>query len=450
MKKSNMKWWLLWLIGSMGLGGFYAYALVGEGDKQHFIPGQTSHGHYQIELACDSCHGEAFAGEEAMQKACVSCHAKELKAANDSHPKSKFTNPRNADRVAILDARYCVTCHSEHNPEATRAMGVTLADDFCHLCHDDVAKNRPSHEGMAFDTCASAGCHNYHDNKALYEDFLVKHGDEPPLLAEPLLASRNFGAFYKTHVEPKARPLHAADADGGEHVNTEILNAWSSTAHAASGVNCKTCHSPEGEWQQQPQVQACKQCHGAESEGFLNGRHGMRLAQELSPMTPEQARLPMKDKRLKHELGCSSCHSGHEFNTQTAAVEACLSCHDDQHSLAYKDSPHYQQWQAELAGEAAAGSGVTCATCHMPRELHKREGEKLVVVQHNQNLTLRPNEKMIRSSCMQCHGLGFSIDALADAELIKNGFAGRSQAEIDSIEMALSRVHEESSETASY
>ena len=450
MKKSNMKWWLLWLIGSMGLGAFYAYALVGEGDKQHFIPGQTSHGHYQIELACDGCHGETFTSEDEMQRACVSCHAKELKAANDSHPKSKFTNPRNADRVAILDARYCVTCHSEHNPEVTRAMGVTLADDFCHLCHDDVAKNRPSHEGMGFDTCASAGCHNYHDNKALYEDFLVKHGEEPAVHDTALLPARNFGAFYQKYVRPEAKPLQAADADGGEHVTTEVLHDWSETAHAAQGVNCQDCHSLDGQWFEQPPVQACKQCHASESEGFLSGRHGMRLAQDLPAMTAEQARLPMKEKRLNHELGCSSCHSGHDLNTRTAAVEACLSCHDDQHSSAYKESRHFELWQAELSGEAAAGTGVSCATCHMPREIHKRQGEKLVVVQHNQNMTLRPNEKMIRSSCMQCHGLGFSIDALADAELIKNGFAGRPQQEIDSIEMALSRVQEEESETFSY
>jgi hypothetical protein len=25
-------------------------------DAEMFLPGETSHGHYQIELSCDSCH----------------------------------------------------------------------------------------------------------------------------------------------------------------------------------------------------------------------------------------------------------------------------------------------------------------------------------------------------------------------------------------------------------
>ena len=41
------------------------------------------------------------------------------------------------------------------------------------------------------------------------------------------------------------------------------------------------------------------------------------------------------------------------------------------------------------------------------------------IVQHNQNETLRPNEKMIRTVCLNCHGTSFSIDSLADDELIE-------------------------------
>ena len=53
-------------------------------------------------------------------------------------------------------------------------MGVTLPKDYCFICHHDVADDRPSHKGLAFTTCASAGCHRFHDNRALYQDFLVK------------------------------------------------------------------------------------------------------------------------------------------------------------------------------------------------------------------------------------------------------------------------------------
>ena len=50
----------------------------------------------------------------------------------------------------------------------------------------------------------------------------------------------------------------------------------------------------------------------------------------------------------------------------------------------------------------------------------------LMVVQHNQNANLRPNEKMIRQVCLTCHSLALSIDALADSELIRRNFCGAS------------------------
>ncbi len=101
-------------------------------------------------------------------------------------------------------------------------------------------------------------------------------------------------------------------------------------------------------------------------------------------------------------------------------MEACVGCHRDRHTEAYERSPHYALWKKELAGEAPAGSGVSCASCHLPRDEYRApEGSvKRMLVQHNQNDNLRPSEKMIRPVCMSCHGLGYSIDALADAKLV--------------------------------
>ena len=79
--------------------------------------------------------------------------------------------------------------------------------------------------------------------------------------------------------------------------------------------------------------------------------------------------------------------------------------------------------------------GVSCATCHMPRI--KTHGK--VIVDHNQNNNLRPNEKMIRSACMKCHGLEFSINALADPELIKHNFNKAPSKKIKSLEWAKQR-----------
>ncbi len=92
-------------------------------------------------------------------------------------------------------------------------------------------------------------------------------------------------------------------------------------------------------------------------------------------MTVGEARLPMHaDADPAMAIDCGSCHGEHNLDTVRAAVEAC-------------------------------------ASCHMPKLEHRRQ----VRTTHNQNDNLRPNEKMIRTVCLDCHSLGFSLDALADA-----------------------------------
>jgi len=420
--------------------------------RSMLLPGKTTHGHHQIELACESCH-KPFGGKQALQESCERCHAAEMKAANDTHPLSKFTDPRNADRLEKLDATLCVTCHVEHRPGITLPMGVTLAGDFCFHCHAEIAKDRPSHAGLAFNSCNSAGCHKYHDNRALYEDFLAKHLNDAPVAAAPRLPQRALReALAQLPDYPADRfPLKALDASAQDAPATSrppggVMRDWLETSHAKAGVNCSACHQADkgAAWTERPGQAACAGCHGTETKGFLTGKHGMRVAEGLSPMTPAQARLPMQPDARDRQLGCTSCHGAHRFDTRKAAVEGCLACHGDDHSLAYKRSPHYALWQKELAGTAPAGSGVSCASCHLPRVEHRIEdlGLKRALVQHNQNSTLQPNEKMIRPVCLSCHGLGFAIDALADRALISRNFAGRPGGHVDSLDMVTRRLRE--------
>ena len=161
----------------------------------------------------------------------------------------------------------------------------------------------------------------------------------------------------------------------------------------------------------------------------------MRLAQGLTPMTPSQSVLNMHVEASHRELTCISCHGAHDFNIQDAAVDSCIGCHNDEHSNEYLRSPHHDLWKQEKRGELPPGSGVTCATCHMPRE-EKRGG---IFVQHNQSLTMRPVEKMVRPVCLQCHSLEFSLDALADPHLLENNFNGKPDTHVPSIDMAVDR-----------
>lgn len=265
------------------------------GMRSRFLPGATTHGHYQIELACNACHTDSFGGKDALQEACMSCHGAELKEARDSHPRSKFTDPRNAERAVKLEAALCVTCHVEHRPEITHTAGVTLPEDFCVVCHRDIGEERPSHQGLGFETCASAGCHNFHDNRALYEDFLAKHVNEPALSVKPVLPARNFRTVLEDvpdypHDRFPVKELSAAkvDAPAQWNSNAAVTKDWLETAHAKAGVNCSGCHTVSGkpEWIERPTQAVCATCHKAEVNGFMAGKHGMRLAQKLPAMTP--------------------------------------------------------------------------------------------------------------------------------------------------------------------
>ena len=219
-----------------------------------------------------------------------------------------------------------------------------------------------------------------------------------------------------------------------------LQQQWQHSAHGQQQIACRECHVADNEhepkWQAQPTHETCSRCHTKEVDGFLASKYGMRLAEKLSPMTPGLARQPTHAAVKNVKLSCTICHKDHQFDTRQASVEACLTCHNDKHSLAYMASSHYRLWQAELAGNAPTGSGVSCATCHMPREIIKIGDSSKIYAQHNLNDNLRPNEKMIRDTCMRCHGLRFAINALADSSLVTSNFDRPPSVQIKSMEMS--------------
>ena len=447
---NNKRLWMLWLGLMTAVLIYLSNRLLDSNDKTIFMPGPLTEGHHQIEMACDACHLKSFDDKEAMLKTCIDCHDEERKKPFDSHPRQKFTDPRNAERLQKIDALNCITCHVEHQPDIAQKTGLTQPRDFCIHCHDDVAKERPSHKGMEFDSCASAGCHNFHNNRALYTDFLIKHQDEPEHLVKALLPEREFSSIVDEvvtypHEQFPVRSLDLNDIDKPEDIlsSNNINQDWLLSGHSKNGANCSSCHlqkqndNESAIWVNHPDENSCTSCHEMEVKHFKRGKHGMRLKSGLSPMTPQMAILPMRDDNLDEELNCNACHPAHKYDVANAAIESCLGCHNDKHSLAYKDSKHYALWQAQQNGTAANNTGVSCASCHMPRISYDvSDWLNRVMVQHNQNANLVPNEKMIRSVCMQCHGLGFSIDSLADTKLIERNFKGQPDVHIQSIDLA--------------
>ena len=83
----------------------------------------------------------------------------------------------------------------------------------------------------------------------------------------------------------------------------------------------------------------------------------------------------------------------------------------------------------------------------MPRLLQRGDdGIERVVIAHNQNDNLRPNEKMARGVCMDCHGFGFTLDALADRALIDRNFKGRPSIHVKGIDWVEQRVRQQREE----
>ncbi len=451
--ETRRKLWIIWLLATIGLAVWLGNVMMLDaGDKTVFMPGDLSPGHHQLQQACSACHTDPLGGPEVLQEACINCHGDERRKPQDSHPRAKFQDPRNADRLENIDALHCVTCHTEHRPEITRKNGVTQPVDLCSHCHSDIGEDRPSHDGMEFTTCASSGCHNFHNNRALYTRFLIKHLDEPELLPEPVVPAREFAEILDQLVDYPVdsypvRPLSITDADAELPTGTAEQDSphanWAATAHAQSGVNCSACHQPKSTdgspsaWNDHPGEQVCSSCHKLEVERFTRGKHGMRLAADLPPVTAGESLMPMRDDAKHKAMTCNSCHAAHRYDTRQAGVEACMDCHNDKHTLAYRDSPHHELWKKELRGELPAGSGVSCATCHMPRiEFDVNDWLTRVMVDHNQSANLSPNSKMIRGACMQCHGLEFSIDALADRQLIDNNFTGKPSVHVQTMDLA--------------
>lgn len=428
--------WLGFGAGVLALAGYLLGAFFGQ-DRRIFLPGPTSHGHYQIELSCASCHTPMLG---LRPNACEDCHGEELAAADDSHPAAKFRDPRNAALLERIDAMRCATCHVEHRPELTGPMGVTMPQDYCVRCHDDIGEERPNHRAYDFTTCQNAGCHNFHDNRALSEDFLAAHMEEPGMLARP----------HRVLVERS--PADAAgELDATEHdaptaeIDATMLDVavaeWQGSSHARAGVNCRGCHdAPAGasgkpsKWMARPTHESCSECHRAQVESFLDGRHGMRLQARLSPMQPGMARLSMRPEARDRELTCSACHGAHHEVPYESSTVACLDCHADEHSLAYESSKHALAWQREVLGQSPAGSGVSCATCHLPAARGLSETTSRWT-HHNQNDNLRPNEKMVRTVCQQCHGLEFSLQSLADAALVRRNFQGMPSGTSDALRL---------------
>lgn len=216
---------------------------------------------------------------------------------------------------------------------------------------------------------------------------------------------------------------------------TEITQQWEQSVHALADVNCSTCHedSKTKTLVVRPNHESCQSCHQQQVDTFLIGKHGIRTAEGLSPLTPKMAHLPMKDSAFDTSMGCNTCHDVHQLDTFKASVDSCLQCHNDAHSLNYGDSKHGSQFAASVRLPRPSPDLVTCATCHLPRTVN--ENTNSVFVNHNNTYNLLPRDRMVKEVCMNCHGLEYSYNSIFDDDLIEGNFHHPPQQDLETLKL---------------
>ena len=219
----------------------------------------------------------------------------------------------------------------------------------------------------------------------------------------------------------------------------EIVGLWEGSAHALNDINCSSCHNNEetNEFVAKPDQESCRTCHEQAVDTFLLGKHGIRLLEGQQPLQPKLARLKMHEEAFDKQMTCNTCHDVHSVDTMQASVDSCLTCHNDTHSVNYKNSRHAELFAADQGKELARPSSesVSCATCHMARHEVKKGDSKVILVNHNNTYNLKPRDRMVKEVCMNCHGIEYSYNSIFDDELVEADFDKPPTMEHESFEL---------------
>ena len=239
-------------------------------------------------------------------------------------------------------------------------------------------------------------------------------------------------------VAPALASSHGGAVD--QALVDEMTQLWQGSAHALNDINCSSCHqdSDTKAFVSHPTGESCGSCHEQAVDTFLLGKHGIRLQEGQSPLTPAMARLPMNSEARNTPMTCNACHDVHSVNTVQAATDACLTCHSDTHSLNYKNSRHAELFNADRQLPRPSENSVSCSTCHLPR--HEATvvtvGDRsTTIVNHNNTYTLLPRDRMVQEVCMNCHGVEYSYNSIFDDELVEANFDRRPTQEMETFEL---------------
>ncbi|MBI4666849.1 MAG: cytochrome c3 family protein [Nitrospinae bacterium] len=373
------------------VGMFTAFAGAG---RTQFLPAPLASAHARFGYGCPLCH-EPWRGP--TQTMCLKCHARGL--YQDSHPSGKLASSAKAQTPPELRGLTCMDCHGEHRPTAPKAY--TGPDGLCEKCHEPGQINQ-DHSRFSGDSCVNPGCHTYHSSM------------KPDKLAE----SGNVTLKAITEICPKPAPAKQYAITAEEVVkmrssrffkdNLVVAAQYEISAHYGTSATCAKCHAAYlGVVDEKPEITVCAPCHETQVDTYVTGRHGAP-DMAVSPVFSDSARM-----------GCGACHDAHNLRLEKAGGEACQTCHKETHAANFEKSGHNRYLTDPVFAEKAL-KGVNCAGCHMPR-LMELNGH----TDHNETVSASSKERMALDVCSRCHGLGFSLQSLYDAEVVKSAFTYR-------------------------
>ena len=283
---------------------------------------------------------------------------------------------------------------------------------------------------MAFNTCNSAGCHKFHDNRALYEDFLAKHLDEPANTEQaPQLRARNFrevAAEWPGYPVDRFPLKRANRCRCAARIHAVARGRRRLARDGARAFRRELQRLPQGgegrrrSMGEAPRPQGVRDLPRARDQRLSRrqARHAARrrlsaddaAAARASRCTPKRG-----DNRARmRELSLGAPLRYEESRGRSVRRLPPRRAHASLRALAALRAVEERARRRGASRQRA--SRARAATCRAKSIASREPARSAILVQHNQNDNLRPNEKMIRPVCMSCHGLGYSIDALADSE----------------------------------
>ena len=411
------------LVGSLvtaALGGYYGapFALPGADQRAAAPRPHLARALPRSSRACGACH-TPFRG--VSNEACLRCHEAALAAAEDSHPAEQVPRPaqrrprrrpRRA-RLRHLPPRARARSHPRGRRHAPRRLLRGLPPGHRPRAAEPRAPSPstgaprgvpplprqpralrglprpapPRARGAPAPRVAAARCRPQGPARAHRRRVGRAAARRAPTAASSARGTGSAHARSRRRLRGLPRRARRRDRDDGMErpARPRRLRALPRrTRSAASSAASTGCARPP----------ASRRSRRAMARAADAARGARRAASAASPATP---RTPTTPARPRWTPASAATTTGTAAPTRLDAPLRSGSA------------------SSRARPRPAPASPARPATC--PAASTAPRGADVVRVDHDQNDNLRPRDKMLRSACLACHGLGFAIDALADEEL---------------------------------